>query len=335
MSAILLMAFYSFVSTQTMSAFEESSEISVQTDIRQTMSALVQELEGARLSCLDSNANWVCYQMPRTGTSGAMILDANGAVQYGANAFDNSGWQANGYYQIVFVDDANTAPVVESALANSSNPSGQNISGSYAFGSTNFTANYAKAYYYGHFQVQCHSVPPNSIISATGPSGPLVGPVRDLPGKCLRMYDKTDVNSTKRTWPWSGGFFYMRNLQATPTLNAAGTGLGTVWSPQTAETFTDTNANGVYAAGEAFTDVNGNGQYKGADCEPFLDTNGNYVKDGFESFTATNGNGVGDGSLRIQIRSFDAQRTMNQTGNQRDTKAAIRLMSTLVKIRNN
>src|ERR1043165_6490968 len=146
MSAILLMAFYSFVSTQTMSAFEESSEISVQTDIRQTMSALVQELEGARLSCLDSNANWVCYQMPRTGTSGAMILDANGAVQYGANAFDNSGWQANGYYQIVFVDDANTAPVVESALANSSNPSGQNISGSYAFGSTNFTANYAKAY---------------------------------------------------------------------------------------------------------------------------------------------------------------------------------------------
>lgn len=342
MSSVLLIAFYAFMSTQTMNAFEDSSEITVQSGIRTTLASLVQELEGAHLYALDSNASWVCYQVPMTGPSGSIVLDANGNVQYGAiqigsvgyvNGVPN-GWQAGGYYEIIFVDDPNTPPIIESSLANSANPSGQNISGTYAFGATNFTVAYDKAFYYGWFQQEVHSAPPNSTITATGPTGTLVGPTRVLPGTCLRMYDKNDTNTPKRTWPWRGGFFYMRNIQANPTLNASGTGSGTVWSPQTAGTFTDTNGNGVYDVGEPFNDVDGNGLFEDADCEPFIDANGNNVKDPLENFTDTNGNGIWDGSLRIQIRAFDAQKTMNSTGNDRDNMSAVRLLSTKVKIRN-
>ncbi|HLX62868.1 MAG TPA: prepilin-type N-terminal cleavage/methylation domain-containing protein [Planctomycetota bacterium] len=342
MSSVLLIAFYAFMSTQTMNAFEDSSEITVQSGIRTTMAALVQELEGAHLFALDSNANWVCYQIPMTGPSGSIVLDSNGNIQYGAIRADMSGWTngvpngwlAGGYYEIIFVDDTTKPPLVESQMTTPATPNGQNISGTFATGATNFTVAYDKAFYYGSFQQETHTAPPNGTINVNGPTGVLTGPTRVLPGICLRMYDKNDTSTPKRTWPWRGGFFYMRNISATPTLNAAGTGPGTVWSPQTAGTYTDTNGNGVWDVGEPFTDIDGDGMFEDADCEPFVDANGNNVKDTLENFTDTNGNGKWDGSLRVQIRAFDAQKIVGTSGNQRDNSAAVRTLSTKVKIRN-
>lgn len=335
LSSVLLIAFYMFVSSQMLSSAEESSEVSIQSNIRVTMQEIVDEIEGARLLCLDSNGAYVCYQKPMLGISGTIIRDAKGNLQYGANAFDGSGWQAGGYYQIVFVD--HTGPkdtLVEKALTNSTSSPGQNISGTYASGATNFSVAYDKAFVFGHFEIQCHSAPPNTNLSASGPSGAIVGPVRVLSGTVLRQIDPADTATPKRTWPWNGGFFYMRNTQALPTLNAAGTGPGTVWSPQTAETFTDINGNGVWDPGEPFVDVNGNGVYDPPDCEPFVDTDGTCVKSSNEAYTDKDLDKGWDAKLRVQVRGFEARKIVTSSPDSRDASAVIRTLTMKVRIRN-
>jgi hypothetical protein len=332
LSAVLLIAFYSFLATHTLAAFEESSEITVQTDLRSTMSAIVDELEDAHLFYLDSYGAYVCYQVPLVGPSETYILDSSGKIQYGALPFDGSPWEANGYYQIVFVDHAGPLDtLLESSLTNSANPYGQNISGTFQNGITNFNASYTDAFVFGHFEVQCHRQPSSSVIGANGPNGILVGPARMIAGKCLRQYDPADTNSPKRTWPWGGGFFYMRNAQATPILNAAGTAAGTSWSPQTAESFTDTNANGVWDPGEPINDINGNGAYEEPDCDAFNDRDNNNVFNGLDT---KQGNGTWNGKLRIQIRSYDAQKEINRSARQNDSFSIVRLLTTKVKVRN-
>ncbi len=373
LSTVVLMAFYVFVSSQMMSAYEESSEIELQSDLRSTMSALILELEGSRLTSLDSNGVWVSYQVPVTGTSGSFILDATGEVQYGANPFDNSGFMINGYYTLAFKDESGANKIfIESQMISPNYPSGQNISGSVNVSATGVaTIPYDKAYVFGHFEVQCYTS-----------AGVAVGSPRNISGKCLRQFDPTDTAAMpKRTYPWGGGFFYMRNTLAVPTLNAAGTGpasnppLATDWSPQMAdgflsspgntgnqdtngngvwdpaesytdtnnngkwdagEPFVDTNNDGIWTAAEPFTDENGNGQYEGPDCDPFYDTNGNNVKDSNELVATPGATSATPWSanLRIIVRSFDAQKALTVTKDRRDSAATIRTLMTKVKIRN-
>ncbi len=323
LTATMLIVFYMFVSSQMISAVEESSEITVQSDIRATMSALVQELEGSRLTGLDSNATWVSYQTPVVGPSGSFILDVNGNVQYGANPYDNSGFITNGYYTLSFVDDNLT--FVENQMTSPDYPSGQNISGSITVATNGaVTVPYDKAFIFGHFQVQVYNA-----------SGTAVGTPRVISGKALRQYWPSDPN--KLTYPWGGGFFYMRNTLAKPTLNAAGTGAGTVWSPQSADVLADINGDGQLDPGDTYVDVNLNGVYDPPDCDPFNDTNGNNVKDPTES-VATPGASAStpwNGSLRIQVRSFDPENSLKVAPYRRDAYATVRLLTTKVKIRNN
>lgn len=335
LSSTLIAAFYSFVSSQLLSSSEESSDVSIQSNMRVTLQEIVDEIEGSRLSCLDSNGVWVCYQKPLVGISGTIIRDVKGNLQYGAQPFDNSAWLPGGYYQIVFID--HTGPrdlLVEKSLTSVLSPSGQNISGTYASGATNFSVSYDKAFVFGHFEIQCHSAPINAAITPTGPTGAIVGPSRTLTGVVLRQIDPLDLNTPQRTWPWNGGFFYMRNTMALPTLNAAGTGPGTVWSPQMADTFTDTNNNGVWDPGEPFVDVNLNGVYDPPDCEPFVDSDGSCVKSSNESFTDKDLDKGWDAKLRVQVRGFEAQKLASNSPNQRDSNAVIRTLTMKVRIRN-
>jgi len=159
-SSVVLVAFYGFVAAHTMSSYEDCSEINVQSDIRKTIAGLVQELEGSHLVELDNYGSYVSYQVPKRGPSGALMLDANGNVQWGvwppsATRTDPTQFvpASSGmcYFTLVFRDSTDASDkLVESALVTQGSPSGQNISGQYATGSlTNFTLPYDKCFIYG------------------------------------------------------------------------------------------------------------------------------------------------------------------------------------------
>ena len=354
LSVTLIMAFYTFLSTHLMGAAEESSEIRVQNDIRKTMTELVRELEGAHLYFLDPYGSFVCYQEPQLGPNGSSFLLDTSALNlgnpiYGAYPFDGSAFVPGGYYKLFFVDHTEAKDLlVESALVGGTTSSGttygQDISGT--LGGVGNTIGFDKGYVFGHFEIQVFGATVTALSSATafsGPNGAAYLGTRTISGKAMRQIDSTDSTPicantatsstpTKRSYPFNGGFFYMRQTYANKLLNATGTGLGNVTSPQLADIYIDTNNNGIWDPGESYTDINGNGYYDQPDCDPFNDKNFNNVYDSSDS-TVING-AIWHGSLRIQIRSYDPKKLLGNSPDIRNSSSVVRTISTKVKIRN-
>ena len=90
----------------------------------------------------------------------------------------------------------------------------------------------------------------------------------------------------------------------------------------------DSNGSGHWEAGENFDDVNKNNSYDGPDCDSFTDTNGNNVPDNLE--TPLNWKG----RLRVQMLAFDTSRLVTKDASQRALAAAVRTLSTTIRIRN-
>jgi prepilin-type N-terminal cleavage/methylation domain-containing protein len=335
LTAVMLMAFYGFVAAHAMSSYEDCSEIRIQSDIRKTMVGLTDELESAHLYGLDPMAAWVQYQVPKTGVSGALILDVNGNKQWGvwppgtSNAAP-AGFQvsvANNvwYYQLMFIDSTDPKDqLIESAQVNSLNASGQNLSGTLGPGSSNFAPVYTDTFVFGHFEVWCVNVVNNGA--------PTYQVVRSIPGKCLRQYDATKAVPANPTgWPvtqlygqtyqYGGGFFFLRNVGGTGGQGEQNS--GTALSAQ--ESFYWFN----YPIVQGYPSVQ-----EDADCEPFNDSNGNCVCDGVEQYTDKNNSGTWQAKLRIQVRSFDTMKLASQSPNQRDVNAVIRLLTARVQNRN-
>ena len=160
----LFIAFYSLLASQMLDATSETSEIKVQNGIRTPMSELTEELQNAHLYALDSFGNYLCYQVPRKGTSGSVILTTdvnnNAVVQYGAYAFSDNTWIANGYYQIVFRNHTGATDIlIENQITNTLNPLGQNLSGTYTTGTTTNQITYDKGFQLGHFEIEVHNAP--------------------------------------------------------------------------------------------------------------------------------------------------------------------------------
>lgn len=344
LSLVLVVAFYSFLSTHLMSAAEESSEIRVQNDLRSTMSEIVQELEDAHLYFLDPMGNFICYQVPQLGDNGqAFKLDSTAANLgnpiYGAYPEGGGAFIPGGYYKLIFVDHPDERDLlIEPTMV----AGGQNVSGTLS--GVNNTVAYDKGFVFGHFEIECWTATGIPLSQATAYIGP---PAQGIPGfaaststkvstrvisgKSLRQLDLTDGSPVKRTLPGGGGFFYMRQTNAKLLYNATGAAAGTVWSPQLPDTFNDSNKNNVRDANESFTDVSLTGTFEEADCDPFTDTNFNGV---FDKGDSTQLNAPWHGSLRVQLRSYDAAKRMDRNPNKRDSKSVIRTITTKVKIRN-
>ncbi len=353
LSVTLIMAFYTFLSSHIMGAAEESSEIRVQNDIRTTMTELVRELEGAHLYFLDPYGIFICYQEPQLGPNGSSFLLDTSATNlgnpiYGAYPFDGSVFVPGGYYKLYFVDHTDSKDLlIESALVAGTTTSGttygQDISGT--LGGAGNTIGYDKGFVFGHFEVQMFGPTVTALSSATafsGPNGTAYAGSRMISGKALRQVDSTDSTPivayptsstpTKRTYPFNGGFFYMRQTYANKLLNATGTGTGSVTSPQLADIFIDNNNNGIWDVGEPYTDINSNGVYDQPDCEPFNDKNFNNVYDSSDS-TVING-ATWHGSLRLQMRSYDPKKLLGNSPDIRNSNSVVRTITTKVKIRN-
>ncbi len=379
----LLAAFYSLLSTQALTAMDESSEIRVQTGIRNPMTELVEVLQNAHLFALDSYGNWVCFQVPRRGPSGSVIMGVdvnnNPVPQLGAYAFSTDGtysaantdgsWLPGGYYQIVFRNHTGPNDVlIESQLVAGSNSSGQNLSGTNTTGATAAGVTYDKGYQVGHFEIEVHTAPPNTAawiaagynitpnaysFAGTAPTAtpPAVGipsgaiytnpisgliDVQVIPGTALRQIDPADSNTPKRTSPWGGGFFFMRNSTNNNFVYAPITGLAATmptatWSAQSIDGFPaayDSNGSGHWEPTENYDDLNKNNSYDGPDCDSFTDTNGNNVPDGSEKPLNWKGR------LRIQMLSFDTKRLVTKNATQYALQAAVRTISTTIQIRN-
>ena len=377
----LFIAFYSLLASQMLDATSETSEIKVQNGIRTPMSELTEELQNAHLYALDSFGNYLCYQVPRKGTSGSVILTTdvnnNAVVQYGAYAFSDNTWIANGYYQIVFRNHTGATDIlIENQITNTLNPLGQNLSGTYTTGTTTNQITYDKGFQLGHFEIEVHNAPvvpispTNPMIAnaycfaenagastaATGEPGGTLYSANDrriISGTALRQIDPLDTNNganAKRTSPWGGGFFFMRNpglgstsisrsfnciFTATGATVAAGagntTGTFSAQFPDGFDTSYDINNSGYYEFGENFDDTNKNNFYDGPDCDSFADANGNNVPDGNElGTTALQWNG----QLRLQLIAFDARMLVRENADLAASKAAIRILSNVIKIRN-
>jgi prepilin-type N-terminal cleavage/methylation domain-containing protein len=330
----LLMVMYGFMVTQALVTLDENTEVSNQAQIRESAQQLIDELECCMPRRLDSMGMWFEYYLPNS------VTDANGNLVFGCMA--NGNFYPNGFYSVAFVRSNESQDLLYEAAMSNGPSYGVDLNNN---GSTTDV-------FVGGFLV----------ISTYDSGGNPIGQPRTLYGKLFAELLPPGAQTTAvpvTNTPTSAEDIDSANatvyasMGAAPPTAAALSGVSTMAyrgttpiflmrqingvNSQQADTFNDTNSDGILDQNETYNDVNHNGQYDEADCEPFSDDNGNNIRDALEAYVDANHNSVYDCRMTLQFTTYDTSRRASSaetSSTNRDPYFGLRLMRTKIRFKN-